>query len=570
MAEGADAKEKEGGNGTGDEGNERANKKQQKKKEDGDGGKKKEAAPVVLGVDLHCDGCARKVVKAVKAAQGVEGVAADVAAGTVTVCGKAVDPWDLKERVEARTHKPVAFVSPPNPPNPKKKKDGGDTAEGKKGQAGDGKGAKTAGDDKKKNNKEGPETTVVVKIGLHCNGCIDRIRRTAHKIKGVKEVKVDTAKEHATVQGTMDAKALPDVLRRKLRRDVDVVPPPTAKNKDGGDKKKQQKDSGDKKKQQKDSGEDAGEQQQQQQGQGGGGKKKNRNKNKQEDGGEEAGGAAVAAEQAFPMAMMYGGVGGGGGGVHMYKFLLVGDTIHFYRAFNNNGIVQTAAGACCQQPASVVLSKTMLLPIEKDDGVTHNGRKRFGTDAQRPPFDEEGVATDACHWHKPSQHKLWLRMTTRISGPHSTRCQGSSTPCSCGGPVSSTSGWAKLVVKRTAYIFPWNEVGRQLREANQLETLHCGSSEVANAILLQGCAIKIMSETTPFAPTFIEAATIFHIRHHLASGVAAPACLRRVSRGGKSRTSPVKGWRRRTAVSWSRALQQEEAVNGVEGAVVRE
>ncbi|KAM3280402.1 hypothetical protein ACQJBY_047283 [Aegilops geniculata] len=302
MAEGADAKEKEGENGTGDEGNEKANKsKQQKKKEDGDAAGKKKAAPVVLGVDLHCDGCARKVVKAVKAAQGVEGVAADVAAGTVTVSGKAVDPWDLKDRVEARTHKPVAFVSPPNPPNPKKKKDGGDTAEGKKGQAGDGKGAKTAGDDKKKNNNEGPESTVVVKIGLHCNGCIDRIRRTAHKIKGVKEVKVDTAKEHVTVQGTMDAKALPDVLRRKLRRDVEVVPPPAAKNKDGGDKKKQQKDGG----------EDAGEQQQGQGG--GGGKKKNKNKNKQEDGGEAAGGAAVAAEQAFPMAMMYGGGGGGGG-----------------------------------------------------------------------------------------------------------------------------------------------------------------------------------------------------------------------------------------------------------------
>ncbi|EMS60631.1 hypothetical protein TRIUR3_14720 [Triticum urartu] len=198
MAEGADAKEKEGENGTGDDGNERANKKQQKKKEGGDAGKKK-AAPVVLGVDLHCDGCARKVVKAVKAAQGVEGVAADVAAGTVTVSGKAVDPWDLKDRVEARTHKPVAFVSPPNPPNPKKKKDGSDTAtEGKKGQAGDGKGAKAAGDDKKKNNNS-KESTVVVKIGLHCNGCIDRIRRTAHKIKGVKEVKVDTAKEHVTM-----------------------------------------------------------------------------------------------------------------------------------------------------------------------------------------------------------------------------------------------------------------------------------------------------------------------------------------------------------------------------------
>ncbi|KAI4986916.1 hypothetical protein ZWY2020_019546 [Hordeum vulgare] len=299
MAEDADCNEEKGGGGGEDEGTGKANKSKQqhKKKEDGgDAAGKKKAAPVVLGVDLHCDGCARKVVKAIKAAQGVEGVAADVAAGTVTVSGKAVDPWDLKDRVEARTHKPVAFVSPPNPPNPaKKKKDGGDTA-------GDGNCAKTAGDGKNKkkdNNKEVPDSTVVVKIGLHCNGCIDRIKRTAHKIKGVKEVKVDTAKEQVTVQGTMDAaKALPDVLRRKLRRDVDVVPPPTAKSKDGGDKKQQQHKDGDDKV--------AGEQQQQGQG---GGKKKNKNKNKQ---GEEEAGETAVEYQAFPTAMMYGGGGGGG------------------------------------------------------------------------------------------------------------------------------------------------------------------------------------------------------------------------------------------------------------------
>jgi hypothetical protein len=80
--DGADAKEEEkkkgtggGGEGEDDEGNGKANKsKQQPKKKEEDGGDgKKKASPgvVVLRVDLHCDGCARKVVKAIRAAQGI-------------------------------------------------------------------------------------------------------------------------------------------------------------------------------------------------------------------------------------------------------------------------------------------------------------------------------------------------------------------------------------------------------------------------------------------------------------------------------------------------------------------
>jgi hypothetical protein len=79
----------------------------------------------------------------------VEGVAADVAGGTVTVTGKGADPWDLKDRIESRTHRPVAFV---NPPAPKKKPNGG-AADGKKLPDDDTAKSKT-GDDKAKKNKE--------------------------------------------------------------------------------------------------------------------------------------------------------------------------------------------------------------------------------------------------------------------------------------------------------------------------------------------------------------------------------------------------------------------------------
>jgi copper chaperone CopZ len=79
---------------------------------------------------------------------------------------------------------------------------------------------------------------VTLKIRLHCDGCIDRIRRRVYKIKGVKDVAVDAGKDLVKVTGTMDAAALPGYLRDKLSRPVEVV------KKDGGDKKP---DGGDKK-----------------------------------------------------------------------------------------------------------------------------------------------------------------------------------------------------------------------------------------------------------------------------------------------------------------------------------
>ena len=55
---------------------------------------------------------------------------------------------------------------------------------------------------------------------------------------GVEQVRMDMGKNQVTVTGTMDAKALPEKLRKKLRRPVDVVAPgkeKDAKEKDGED-----------------------------------------------------------------------------------------------------------------------------------------------------------------------------------------------------------------------------------------------------------------------------------------------------------------------------------------------
>uniref|UniRef100_A0A453Q377 HMA domain-containing protein n=1 Tax=Aegilops tauschii subsp. strangulata TaxID=200361 RepID=A0A453Q377_AEGTS len=51
-------------------------------------------------------------------------------------------------------------------------------------------------------------------------------------LAGVEQVKMDPGKNQVTVTGTMDAKALPEKLRKKLRRPVDVVPPGKGDNKE--------------------------------------------------------------------------------------------------------------------------------------------------------------------------------------------------------------------------------------------------------------------------------------------------------------------------------------------------
>ena len=109
-------------------------------------------------------------------------------------------------------------------------------------------------------------STVVLKIQLDCDGCIKRIEKGIRKIKGaflknifhpnspfstleislmgfgyyfdgwagVQVVTLDAQKDLVTVKGTMDAKALPEVLKEKLKREVEVALP---KKNEGGEKK---------------------------------------------------------------------------------------------------------------------------------------------------------------------------------------------------------------------------------------------------------------------------------------------------------------------------------------------
>ncbi|KAI4365610.1 hypothetical protein MLD38_021578 [Melastoma candidum] len=222
-------------------------------KEGGDGGSgggKDGGKPVVvMKMEIHCESCAKKVKSLLKKSTGVEDVEVDVASNKVTVTGK-VDPAKLREKLESKTHKSVGLVSPlPAAP----KKDGGVS--------------------EKKPEEKNPvpkESTVVLKITLHCDGCAKKIKRIISKIKGVSSVTIDSTKDLVTVTGIMEVNDLVPYLQVKCKRTVEAVLPKKDGGGGSGDKKDNKKapatagaaapggSSGEKKKEEGKNGDDAG------------------------------------------------------------------------------------------------------------------------------------------------------------------------------------------------------------------------------------------------------------------------------------------------------------------------
>ncbi|KAJ6755904.1 HEAVY METAL-ASSOCIATED ISOPRENYLATED PLANT PROTEIN 6 [Salix purpurea] len=128
----------------------------------------------------------QKISHAVRHLDGVESAETDCAGNKLTVTGK-VDPANIQARVEEKTRKKVEIVSP------QPKKDGGAAAGGGDKKPDD----KSEKKPEKQKEAEKPpqESTAVLKIRLHCEGCISKIKKIISKIKGVGSVTVDAAKD---------------------------------------------------------------------------------------------------------------------------------------------------------------------------------------------------------------------------------------------------------------------------------------------------------------------------------------------------------------------------------------
>ncbi|XP_065855300.1 heavy metal-associated isoprenylated plant protein 5-like [Euphorbia lathyris] len=164
---------------------------------------------------MHCEGCCKKIRRAVKRLEGVESAKTNRQSNKLTMTGE-VDPEKVKARLEKKMKKEVQIVSP----QPKKDAGGG----------GEKKADEKAAEKKPEVKKPPPEETqimVVLKIRTHCDDCITKMKKIIRKIKGVESVAVDDRKDLVTVKGTMEVKDLVPYLSEKFRTSVEVVQPKT-------------------------------------------------------------------------------------------------------------------------------------------------------------------------------------------------------------------------------------------------------------------------------------------------------------------------------------------------------
>ncbi|KAK4345741.1 hypothetical protein RND71_035917 [Anisodus tanguticus] len=172
-------------------------------------------ATILLKLDLHCEGCARKVKRSVRHIEGVEDVKADYSTGKLTVKGN-VDPLWLRERVEIKTKKKVELLSA------QPKKVGGSGGGGGGGDKKSGEKVEKKAEEKKvvdENPKKAQFNREVMKVRLHCDvGSALKVRRFM--------------------------KGLTPYLKDKLNRNIDVIPPKKDDGSRGGDNKKEKEVTG--------------------------------------------------------------------------------------------------------------------------------------------------------------------------------------------------------------------------------------------------------------------------------------------------------------------------------------
>lgn len=156
--------------------------------------------PLVLFVDLHCVGCAKKIERSILKIRGVEGVAVDMTKNEVTIKG-VVEPQAVCNRIMKKTKRRAKVLSPlPE-------------AEG----------------------EPLPEvvtsqvsglTTIELNVNMHCEACAQQLKKKILKMKGVTTAETELSSSKVTVTGTMDADRLVDYVYRRTKKQAKIVPQP--------------------------------------------------------------------------------------------------------------------------------------------------------------------------------------------------------------------------------------------------------------------------------------------------------------------------------------------------------
>ncbi|XP_043715682.1 heavy metal-associated isoprenylated plant protein 9 [Telopea speciosissima] len=180
----------------------KAEEKKEEKKVEGPEEKKEEPkppSPVVLFVELHCVGCAKKIERSLMKVRGVEGVVMDMAQNHITIKG-IVEPQALCKRIQKKTKRKAKILSP----------------------------LPAEGDPLPQfvtSQVSGP-TTVELNVNMHCEACAEQLKRKILKMRGVQTAETEMASGKVKVTGTMDEKRLVDYVYRRTKKQARIVPQP--------------------------------------------------------------------------------------------------------------------------------------------------------------------------------------------------------------------------------------------------------------------------------------------------------------------------------------------------------
>ncbi|KAF7069724.1 hypothetical protein CFC21_075311 [Triticum aestivum] len=162
--------------------------------------------PVILGVEVHCTGCAKRIRRSLLRCKGVESVHVDMPANQVTIKG-AVDPQALCDRLRAKTKRDATLISPLPPPPP---------AEGEEPAPPPPPPAPLVTEAR----------TVELLVNMHCEACAQQLQTKMMRMKGVVSAQTDLAAGRLTLSTTVDDEKIVEYIHRRTGKIASVVPPP--------------------------------------------------------------------------------------------------------------------------------------------------------------------------------------------------------------------------------------------------------------------------------------------------------------------------------------------------------
>ncbi|XP_022888808.1 heavy metal-associated isoprenylated plant protein 9-like isoform X2 [Olea europaea var. sylvestris] len=175
----------------------------------------KPPSPLVLFVDLHCVGCAKKIERSILKIRGVEGVVIDMVKNQITVEG-VVEAQVVCNKIMKKIKRRIKVLSP----LPESE--------------GEAMSEVVASQDSEL-------TTMELNVNMHCLACAQQLKRKILKLKGVQIAETEFSSGKIKVTGTMDADKLVDYIYKSTKKQAKIIPQPEteeSKPKENKDEKK--------------------------------------------------------------------------------------------------------------------------------------------------------------------------------------------------------------------------------------------------------------------------------------------------------------------------------------------